>query len=111
MLRKRKHEHVLRSLNCVNCDDVVGSGTFGVVFKATEKETGDIVALKRIKMEKESNGFPITVSSNKQLHVVCLITHHNLCVPRKLGDSGNKNPKSIKSREYRTIEGNYYIRR
>ena len=62
MWKKRRKDHILRSLNSVDCDDVVGSGTFGVVFKATEKETGDKVALKRIKMEKESNGFPITVS-------------------------------------------------
>jgi hypothetical protein len=61
MQRKRKLEHSLRTLSCVYFDKIVGSGTFGVVFKATEKDTGDKVALKKIKMEKETNGFPITV--------------------------------------------------
>ena len=59
---KRKREHTLRSLKCVHFDKVVGSGTFGVVYKAIEKETGDHVALKKIKMERETQGFPITVS-------------------------------------------------
>lgn len=59
---KRQREHRLRSLNCVHFDKVVGSGTFGVVYKATEKDTGDHVALKKIKMERETQGFPITVS-------------------------------------------------
>ena len=59
--QKRKRGHVLRSLSCVYFDKIVGSGTFGVVFKAVEKETGDKVALKKIKMERESDGFPITV--------------------------------------------------
>lgn len=62
--QKRKRGHVLRTLNCVYFDKIVGSGTFGVVFKAVEKETGDKVALKKIKMERESDGFPITVSLN-----------------------------------------------
>jgi hypothetical protein len=59
---KRKQEHILRSLNFVHFDGIVGSGTFGVVYKAVEKETKDRVALKKIKMERETQGFPITVS-------------------------------------------------
>jgi len=31
-----------------------------VVYRAKEKRTGEIVALKRLKMEKEKEGFPIT---------------------------------------------------
>ena len=60
--KRPRREHTLRTLNSVHFDKVVGSGTFGVVFKATERETGDSLALKKIKMEKETNGFPITVS-------------------------------------------------
>jgi serine/threonine protein kinase len=42
-------------------DKVVGSGTFGVVFKAVITASGARVALKKIKMEKETQGFPVTV--------------------------------------------------
>lgn len=31
-----------------------------MVYRAKEKRTGEIVALKRLKMEKEKEGFPIT---------------------------------------------------
>uniref|UniRef100_A0A915J0P9 cyclin-dependent kinase n=1 Tax=Romanomermis culicivorax TaxID=13658 RepID=A0A915J0P9_ROMCU len=38
----------------------IEEGTYGVVYRAVEKRTGEIVALKRLKMEKEKEGFPIT---------------------------------------------------
>ena len=33
MLGKRKRQHTLRTLNSFHFDKIVGSGTFGVVFK------------------------------------------------------------------------------
>ncbi|KAI6243474.1 putative serine/threonine-protein kinase [Aphelenchoides fujianensis] len=38
----------------------VSEGTFGVVFRAEERQTKDVVALKQLKMEREREGFPIT---------------------------------------------------
>lgn len=38
----------------------IEEGTYGVVYRAREKATNQIVALKRLKMEKEKEGFPIT---------------------------------------------------
>jgi cyclin-dependent kinase 12/13 len=39
----------------------LGQGTYGDVFKAKDRETGEIVAVKRIKMETDNKeGFPIT---------------------------------------------------
>ncbi|KAF9086116.1 kinase subunit of RNA polymerase II carboxy-terminal domain kinase I, partial [Mortierella sp. GBA35] len=38
----------------------VGEGTYGKVYKARNKQTGEYVALKRIRMEAEKDGFPIT---------------------------------------------------
>ncbi|KAI1725999.1 protein kinase domain-containing protein [Ditylenchus destructor] len=42
------------------CLNRIEEGTFGVVYRAIEKKTDEIVALKRLKMEKEREGFPIT---------------------------------------------------
>lgn len=38
----------------------IGEGTYGEVFKAQCKETGDFVALKRIKLGEEEDGIPPT---------------------------------------------------
>ncbi|XP_014284991.1 cyclin-dependent kinase 3 [Halyomorpha halys] len=38
----------------------IGEGTYGIVYKAKHKETGQIVALKRIKLDAESEGIPST---------------------------------------------------
>lgn len=41
-------------------ESVVGSGTYGKVFKAIHVYTKDKVALKKIRMEGERDGFPVT---------------------------------------------------
>lgn len=53
--------------------DRIEEGTYGVVYRAKEKRTGEIVALKRLKMEKEKEGFPITSlrEINTLLKVCC----------------------------------------
>ncbi|CAG8569171.1 9890_t:CDS:2 [Paraglomus occultum] len=38
----------------------IGEGTYGVVFKAKDKQTGQIVALKRIRLEADDEGVPST---------------------------------------------------
>ena len=38
----------------------LGEGTYGVVYKAVNKETGEFVALKKIRLEKEDDGVPST---------------------------------------------------
>lgn len=50
----------------------IGEGTYGVVYKAKHKETGKIVALKRIKLDGDSEGVPSTtlreIGLLKELH-------------------------------------------
>lgn len=41
-------------------ESVVGSGTYGKVFKAIHVYTKSLVALKKIRMEGEKDGFPVT---------------------------------------------------
>mmetsp|Transcript_45220 Transcript_45220/g.61335 ORF Transcript_45220/g.61335 Transcript_45220/m.61335 type:complete len:103 (+) Transcript_45220:157-465(+) len=38
----------------------LGAGTYGVVYRARDKVTNEIVALKKIKLEKEDDGVPST---------------------------------------------------
>ena len=43
-----------------NAEKIIGNGSFGVVFKATIAETGETVAIKKIRLEKEDDGVPST---------------------------------------------------
>jgi len=49
-----------RSVDCYRKLGRIDEGTYGVVYKAQDKDTGEIVALKRLKLENEREGFPIT---------------------------------------------------
>lgn len=38
----------------------LGEGTYGVVYKALNQQTGEYVAIKKIRLEKEDDGVPST---------------------------------------------------
>ena len=38
----------------------IGEGTYGVVYKGRNKQTGQIVAMKKIRLETEDEGIPST---------------------------------------------------
>lgn len=54
------------------CLNRIEEGTYGVVYRARDKRTQDIVALKRLKMEKEREGFPIT--SLREINTLLKVT-------------------------------------
>ncbi|KAG8769406.1 hypothetical protein FRC12_004987 [Ceratobasidium sp. 428] len=53
----------------------IEEGTYGVVFRARDKETGEIVALKKLKLDEEKNGFPITSLREVMALMVCKHEH------------------------------------
>ncbi len=81
------------------CLNRIEEGTYGVVFRAKDKKSGkysflikttfllrnscilgEIVALKRLKMEKEKEGFPIT--SLREICCILKSQHDNVCTVR-----------------------------
>ncbi|XP_062110608.1 cyclin-dependent kinase G-2 isoform X2 [Humulus lupulus] len=64
----------------------IDEGTYGVVYRAKDKKTGEIVALKKVKMEKEREGFPLT--SLREINIL-LSFHHPSIVDVKEVVVGN----------------------
>lgn len=54
----------------------IEEGTYGVVFRAKDLRTQEIVALKRLKMENEREGFPIT--SLREVNTLLKCQHPNI---------------------------------
>lgn len=54
----------------------VGEGTFGKVYKARNTVTGTFVALKRIRMESERDGFPVTAM--REIKLLQSLRHENI---------------------------------
>lgn len=57
-------------------ESVVGSGTYGKVFKAIHVYTKDMVALKKIRMEGERDGYPVTAV--REIKLLQSLRHDNI---------------------------------
>ncbi|KAI8870121.1 protein serine/threonine kinase [Ramicandelaber brevisporus] len=54
----------------------LGEGTYGVVYKAHNRDTGDIVALKRIRLDNEEEGVPCTAI--REISLLKELKHQNI---------------------------------
>ena len=54
----------------------LGEGTYGVVYRAINIETGEIVAIKRIRLEKEDDGVPSTAI--REISLLKNLKHPNI---------------------------------
>ncbi|ODQ49933.1 Pkinase-domain-containing protein [Saitoella complicata NRRL Y-17804] len=67
----------------------IEEGSYGVVFRAKDVETGEIYALKKLKLEKEKNGFPLT--SLREITTLLACPHPNIVRLREIvhGDTSS----------------------
>ncbi|KAK2441646.1 Cyclin-dependent kinase C-2, variant 2 [Trifolium repens] len=65
-----------RSVDCFEKLEQIGEGTYGQVYMAREIETGEIVALKKIRMDNEREGFPITAI--REIKILKKLHHENV---------------------------------
>ncbi|KAJ7316047.1 hypothetical protein JRQ81_002209 [Phrynocephalus forsythii] len=54
----------------------IGEGTYGVVYKARNKETGQLVALKKIRLDSETEGVPSTAI--REISLLKELKHPNI---------------------------------
>lgn len=60
----------------IGIESVIGSGTYGKVYKAVHVYTNDKVALKKIRMEGERDGFPVTAI--REIKLLQSLNHNNV---------------------------------
>ncbi|MED6135577.1 hypothetical protein PIB30_047841 [Stylosanthes scabra] len=54
----------------------INEGTYGVVYKAKDKKTGEIIALKKVKMNLDKEGFPLT--SLREMNILLSFNHPSI---------------------------------
>lgn len=60
----------------------IEEGSYGVVSRARDRETGEVVALKKLKLERETDGFPIT--SLREIQTLMASKHPNVVNIREI---------------------------
>lgn len=54
----------------------IGEGTYGVVYRARDRITGQIIALKKIRLEQEEEGVPSTAI--REISLLKELQHNNV---------------------------------
>uniref|UniRef100_A0A1B6D7P7 Cyclin-dependent kinase 12 n=2 Tax=Clastoptera arizonana TaxID=38151 RepID=A0A1B6D7P7_9HEMI len=70
---------------CVDVFEVIaqiGEGTYGQVYKAKDRRTGELVALKKVRLENEKEGFPITAV--REIKILRQLNHKNIVNLREI---------------------------
>ena len=60
----------------------IHEGVYGVVFRARDKFTGEIYAIKKVKLSKEKDGFPLT--SIREINLLLSLKHQNIVNVREV---------------------------
>ena len=71
-----RHAHSLQPLFQYEKIERVGEGTYGVVYKAKDVQTNDIVALKKIRLDSEDEGVPSTAI--REISLLKELQHSNI---------------------------------
>ncbi|XP_042971417.1 cyclin-dependent kinase C-2-like isoform X2 [Carya illinoinensis] len=99
-----------RSVDCFEKLEQIGEGTYGQVYMAREIRTGEIVALKRIRMDNEKEGFPITAI--REIKILKKLHHENVIKLKEIvtspgpetDEQGNQDGNKFKGGIYMVFE-------
>ncbi|XP_062574759.1 cyclin-dependent kinase 13-like [Saccostrea cucullata] len=65
-----------RCVDLFNIIEIIGEGTYGQVYKAKDTFTDELVALKKVRLENEKEGFPITAV--REIKILRQLNHPNI---------------------------------
>jgi len=91
-----------RSVDIFEKTEQVGEGTYGQVYKAKNKETGEVVALKRVRMDNEKEGFPITAI--REIKILKVLNHKNIVRLKEIVTSKGSDYNQGKGSIYMVME-------
>jgi len=101
-----------RSVDIFEKTEQVGEGTYGQVYKAKNKETGEVVALKRVRMDNEKEG--VCACACLPPHNMLHLLRVNRDTPRSFTvpdhrDPRDQDPQSTESQEHCAAQGNCHL--
>uniref|UniRef100_A0A1A8C3Y9 Cyclin-dependent kinase 13 n=1 Tax=Nothobranchius kadleci TaxID=1051664 RepID=A0A1A8C3Y9_NOTKA len=74
-----KETEIYWGKRCVDKFEIIGitgEGTYGQVYKAKDKDTGEMVALKKVRLDNEKEGFPITAI--REIKILRQLNHKSI---------------------------------
>ena len=80
----------------------IWQGTFGDVFLARDVRNGDLVALKKIKVEREADGFPLTAI--REIRILPLVRHTNVVRLREMTRSRPRKSNGYRGSVYMVFD-------
>ncbi|KAL0476506.1 cyclin-dependent kinase [Acrasis kona] len=84
-----RFRHFEKTIEDYDKIDKLGEGTYGEVFKARHKHTREVFAVKKVRMDKEMEGFPITAI--REISILKSLDHQNIVKLRDVIASKDKN--------------------
>ncbi|VDK78074.1 unnamed protein product [Litomosoides sigmodontis] len=67
-----------RSVNEFEKMNRIGEGTYGIVYRAKDTKTGEIIALKKVRMDEKSEENGISISAIREIHLLMNLHHKNI---------------------------------
>uniref|UniRef100_A0A1I7V9F9 CMGC/CDK/CDK10 protein kinase n=1 Tax=Loa loa TaxID=7209 RepID=A0A1I7V9F9_LOALO len=67
-----------RSVNEFEKMNRIGEGTYGIVYRAKDVKTGEIIALKKVRMDEKSEENGISISAIREIHLLMSLHHKNI---------------------------------
>lgn len=99
----RERKRVKWSRNVTDFEEIeqIGEGAYGQVWMGRDKQTGEIVALKKVRMDQEKEGFPITAI--RELKMLRSLKHENIVQLKEIVTGANQNTVSTSLRNKHEI--------
>lgn len=96
-----------RSVNVFERLEQIGEGTYGQVYMAREIATGEIVALKKVRMDNEKEGFPITAI--REIKILKKLQHENVIKLKEIVTSSGPEKDEQGKTEGNKYKGSIYM--